>query len=389
MTMALRSTPTKGMEAALGLLPLDLHISQLADISRWRTRPLVHEKWDGLGKIKNRKGHRLQRDKVLKELGLYTEDDTAKERDLEESSLEVNVIQDPCITIYTDGSKENDQVGFGWAVTYDDFIIHEQSTYLEDHATVFQAEVMAIKESMDWVRKECNIDIKKVNLFSDSQAAIQAINSSWIESKVVKETKQSVRRTTKMTKVSIQWVRGHNNNTGNELADCLAKRGARQLNNKCMIGIPKSYVKGKIKDYYKNKWKECWEEEKGMRTSKWFFPSPTTNIKKLSHLNRKMLNLYTQVTTGHGLWAEHLSKWKNINPMCNLCRENKQSSIHLWCECPSLELERRQLGEMDLVQGILKLFQLPKIEESLKKNLEESNEDDTYISTKNNYKLSG
>ena len=45
---ALISTPTAAMEVILGLIPLDLHIVELAARSRIRTKPLVKDRWDGI-----------------------------------------------------------------------------------------------------------------------------------------------------------------------------------------------------------------------------------------------------------------------------------------------------------------------------------------------------
>ena len=45
---ALRSTPTEAMEVVAGLIPLDLHIMELAARSRVRTKPLVKDRWDGI-----------------------------------------------------------------------------------------------------------------------------------------------------------------------------------------------------------------------------------------------------------------------------------------------------------------------------------------------------
>ena len=45
---ALRSTPMDAMEVIAGLIPLDLHIRELAARSRVRTKPLVKDTWDGI-----------------------------------------------------------------------------------------------------------------------------------------------------------------------------------------------------------------------------------------------------------------------------------------------------------------------------------------------------
>ncbi|QQP37041.1 Uncharacterized protein FKW44_022335, partial [Caligus rogercresseyi] len=53
--------------------------------------------------------------------------------------------------------------------------------------------------------------------------------------------------------IYIEWCRGHNDITGNEFADYLAKSGA-QSNNRKFVGVPPSYVKKTINDYFYKRW---------------------------------------------------------------------------------------------------------------------------------------
>ena len=43
------STPLAVLEAILGILQIRLHISALAEAARFRTRPLLWDRWDGVG----------------------------------------------------------------------------------------------------------------------------------------------------------------------------------------------------------------------------------------------------------------------------------------------------------------------------------------------------
>ncbi|QQP50268.1 Uncharacterized protein FKW44_011212 [Caligus rogercresseyi] len=51
MTHTLRSTPTSGIEAVLGITPLDLYIQAHATKSRWRTKFFLRDTWDGVGNL--------------------------------------------------------------------------------------------------------------------------------------------------------------------------------------------------------------------------------------------------------------------------------------------------------------------------------------------------
>ena len=147
MSGAMTSTPTAGMEAALGLLPLDLHIESEAMKARARTRPLLESTWDGLAINKqcrtNKKGHQRHWDDTLKQIfPLNTQ------LDREPYSLNwVEPVRDfdeisPEVIIYTDGSNTGKDSGFGWAACVGDQVIAEKCGNL-GKASVFQAEVFA------------------------------------------------------------------------------------------------------------------------------------------------------------------------------------------------------------------------------------------------------
>ncbi len=64
-------------------------------------------------------------------------------------------------------------------------------------------------------------------------------------------------------------------------------------------------------------------------------------------MSTKELTTLFQAVTGHGLFAGHLSRWRESLPStCKLCGEMGETSNHLWGECPALELERTQLSSM-------------------------------------------
>ncbi len=61
-------------------------------------------------------------------------------------------------------------------------------------------------------------------------------------------------------------------------------------------------------------------------------------------MSMKKLTTLIQAATGHGLFARHLSRWRESLPsICKIRGETKETSLHLWGECPALKLERTQL----------------------------------------------
>ena len=365
MTASMRSTPTEGMEVVLGLLPLDLHAQQEATKARLRLAAMCRETWDGIGN--KYIGHRRWHDNIItKLLG------GGKKLDVTQANKKWLMNADnvkPDITIYTDGSKL-EHAGAGWAVCHDDHTLFEESVYLGKEATVFQGEVIAIDRALRWVDENCP-DSTEVLVRSDSSSAIQAIFNHKCTSKVVNSCREAYEALQKHKRARIEWVKGHNDETGNELADCLAKLGAdpaaagEHVN--LEVGMPRCEAVGKIKTHYKKEWDTRWRNNGSCRQTKLFIPHVTSrNVHKLINYSRKSLNLLVQVITGHALVAYHMGKWlPQLDKTCNLCREDEETTSHIYFECPVMRwarLETEATGR-NLEDGILSLFGRPVIEE--------------------------
>ena len=94
--------------------------------------------------------------------------------------------------IYTDGSKTENHVGAGFTIMHNKQEITSSSIKLSPNATVFQAEILAIKEAAvaltDMIEHNNGEQIMYVKILTDSQAALQALNTATITSKLVLDT---------------------------------------------------------------------------------------------------------------------------------------------------------------------------------------------------------
>jgi ribonuclease HI len=372
----LRSTPTDGMEVALGLLPLDLHVEAEATKARLRTRDQTTERWDGLGALRA-EGHKRYWDLTLNRLCPVNlpVDKTPKTKNWEPRRK----IENPDVIIYTDGSKEGNRVGCGWAACVNETVIAEDSRYLGHTSTVFQAEVTAVSDSLLWlISNPHKLLVRSCLIRSDSLSAIQAVYSNTIESKIVLDCVNFLKRANESFQVGIEWVRGHSDQTGNEYADYLARAGNRRMVEVAepVIPIPMVTIKAKIDEEIQVRWQKRWEACEGRRVTKHFFPLvDRKKWKRLVRLSRRDINLLLQAGTGHGLFRGHLAKWMEVDAECQLCLEDDEKADHLWEGCPALWRERRtrqdkMTREKYFELDILKFFKTPALRELRRQNEE-------------------
>jgi hypothetical protein len=241
--------------------------------------------------------------------------------------------------------------------------------------------VCAINDSLLWLLSNPHKLKGRENILvrSDSLSAIQAIYSTTIESKIVLECVQALEKTNKTLNVAIEWVKGHANCTGNEYADFLARRGRMQIAKGAepWIPIPGTLIKSRIEDLKVLRWQKRWDQSKDCRATKIFFPEVgEKKCKSLTQWNSETINLLFQAGTGHGLFADHLAKWRELDTTCKLCLEEDESSTHLWESCPALERERREaIGNIQrntrinsFEDGIVKFFGIKAVQDAMHQN---------------------
>ncbi|GBM04394.1 hypothetical protein AVEN_35576-1 [Araneus ventricosus] len=124
------------------------------------------------------------------------------------------------INIYSDGSKTELGVGCAFCVFVGQNITHRWSARLSNKKTAFQAEIIALRESVKFA-KNLNTD-QVVNIHVDNRARIQAVSN------FIKPNKNTPRNIKKIllyhSNIEITWIMAHAGNKGNEVADILAKQ---------------------------------------------------------------------------------------------------------------------------------------------------------------------
>ena len=278
--------------------------------------------------------------------------------------------EDPSVNVYTDGSKEEGRTGAGFCICKGDTVVAEDTQYLGNLASVFQAEVHAIQMAMRHVTQNPEkFEGEILAVHTDSQAALKALTSSVARSKQVLEAIHDIVKAQDVCKVSIRWVKGHADNTGNEFADCLAKtgNGMGAEGPVPMIPVSNSCVKSAINEEFLKRWQTRWEKRTDVKHSRLMCPEvDTKRVKRMVKFTRKELQQLAQIITGHCLLGRHLSHWQEVPRECRLCDDGLESPHHLLQECRTLTLEQmnfwNRVGEGKLTgELLLSYFRDPKV----------------------------
>ena len=239
-------------------------------------------------------------------------------------------------------------------------------------ATVFQAEVAAIHQAC---KKLQEMKVAHVTIFSDSQAALQALASNTIDSTVVQNCVDTLNDLAKRGNIELRWVKAHADHSGNEFADMEAKTGTTNVENRIICDLPYSHVKAKIKANMIKRWNKRWTYRKDCRQTKIWLPViDEKKSKTLIKLGRNSLGFITQMLTGHNRLNRHESLVceDDTDPTCRFCLEEEETSFHVIGDCPALinvrldSFQKRLLDEFNpdwSISQLLKFCELTKLEE--------------------------
>ena len=242
--------------------------------------------------------------------------------------------------LYTDGSKVGDQVGAGFAIFQRQKELASGRSQLPDYATVFQAEVTAIRLACEKL-KALNVHTTYVKIFIDSQATLRALSKPAINSKCIKATISAVNQLAEQCRgVTLAWIRAHKGHPGNERADKLAKEGATNTDGSEITHChrPQATIKREIKDHIYATWAQEWQTDPRARHTRSFYSTPSPRKAKYVYgLARLELGRLVRIITGHnnlnffqtkiGLWGD---------PECRFCHEGPETITHLLAYCPLL-----------------------------------------------------
>lgn len=225
------------------------------------------------------------------------------------------------ITLYTDGSRTNTGVAAAFCVMEGGEVIHRWACRLGNNNTVYQAELYAILQALDWCQSQTVNS--RFKIYSDSLSSLQAIQAHRTKHPIVHQIK--IKLIDLRYRISLAHVKSHIGIEGNETADRLANRATSNNEPPLELPLPPSYIKKQLKNKIIPKWQEYWDNSyKGEHTY--------TLIQKVS---LKLYNLTPPTTaflTGHGPFMIYLKKYHLKNTDTCRCGEPGTPN-HAYYEC--------------------------------------------------------
>ena len=330
--------------------------------------------WDGIGNNKNR-GHLNKLRNLSNEWGLeevkpekHYNMSWSKKFDIDMDSLQSGDPDNRPNCCYTDGSKIDGQVGWGYWVKP---LQQEAEGYmgrLNNEATVFQAEVKAILEAAKYILNKDELVTKSWDFYCDSQAAIHAIAANTVESTLVEQCIQALNNLGKITKVTIHWIKAHVGHEGNEIVDRWAKNGARGPDYTIeKTPVSQSYLNKIVKQSLIVKWNQLWQLDptKYNQTKYWFPKIDLGQSEKFIKLDRKIFGQMVQIITGFNYLNYHQNNLGRVpSPTCRFCDAGREDAVHIVNHCPNFQDMRiRVTGNTGATT--LQTSQLARLESSL------------------------
>ena len=351
-----RSTPTAALEVMLDVMPLHLFCKQEGLASRIRLHQITNLLWDGYNNNKthnashlaywqectstmdidvaNADACRIIRPPPTFKVNLDSLDGKARHRPLTEYN------------IFSDGSRQNDQTGLGYFICRQNKAeIASEHFRLPNHATVFQAELLAIKLACQTLLQLPDSHPRFVKIFSDSQAAIRALANHTTKSRTVSDTANALDElAAKARSVTLCWIPAHKGYFGNTKADDLAKMGAGSTDPRKLTQAyqSKASIKMQIKEAIYKEWGTLWSNSAGMKHSKEFYSGPHPGKAKFVYkLARLELGRFVRLITGHNNlnnFQTRIGLWHS--KQCRFCQIDPETFIHLVHDCPCFWQQR-------------------------------------------------
>ncbi|GBM07234.1 hypothetical protein AVEN_25490-1 [Araneus ventricosus] len=135
----------------------------------------------------------------------------------------------------------------------DEVNTHSWSAKLRDENTVFQAELLALKEAIHIIS---HLPIK---ILTDNKASIQASSNPKTHNATARQFFKTI---LEYPQIELQCIKTHAGYLGNETADQLAKEAEESDMSPLIIKLPQCHLKNVLRAMMMNAWQKNWDEGK-------------------------------------------------------------------------------------------------------------------------------
>lgn len=230
------------------------------------------------------------------------------------------------ISVYTDGSKlANGDTGAAVVVYKETGSKVVTKLKLSKWSTVFQAEMFAIFQAMEWLKLNCFG--ATISLYTDSLSSLLAIQNC-SDHPLVTKILHLITWVHERNgcQILLLKVSAHCGIAGNEEADAQAKAAAASHRASQYSYFPLSYAKRQIQENIMREWQEEYQSAATGSTTRQTFP----NIKCIETYKKvaRLTFATTQFFTGHGYFKSYLHRFHII--------------ADAWCPCDGFSIQTPQ-----------------------------------------------
>ncbi len=230
------------------------------------------------------------------------------------------------IDIFTNGVLTDTSAGAAVvAVSREGLIIKEEALYLVKNSSAYQAKVLAIKSAAELIQLRWP-EYRVITLYSDCQAALQAVGQNFVKSQLVLDTVVALNQAARNNVIQLTWVNGHCGIIGNDRADVLARKGANDLLREAAQSpkLQPSIIKSLHREGLESRWNAYWHSHTDCRQAKQWFPPFAKKISfELLRKGRKEFSKAVQLITGHNFLQRHMViVQEDADPLCRSCGED-------------------------------------------------------------------
>ena len=157
--------------------------------------------------------------------------------------------------LHTDGSKTDS--GLTAAAFYIPSAEISQTARLNNHLSIYAAEIMAINMALQWLLTLTTIP--RAVIFSDSLTSLKSLKfptantrTNWMYNST------QLLNAAVGDRVTLVWTPGYSHIHGNDMADQIAKAGTQRKSVDIDIGIDLKGSQAVVEKYIDNKWQEQW-----------------------------------------------------------------------------------------------------------------------------------